>query len=164
MSIIGKWKEQLACIPNSQDFLPNSLQIRESQVHKSIDLSICSENTAKKLSLFVGVIQTYSDKTVTILKANATVGYPVHIVLLNYAKDLQRFLVDHGQTMIGLLPVSVSHFAAKTRDKDIAEACDGKMWRDCHSTYPRPFSNWKGHGKEMKIKILHTSIQLFLIH
>lgn len=57
---------------------------------------------------FMGMIQNYSDRTMTTLKANATVPHPVHVILLNFSEEFQRYLTYHIYTFVGLLPVSSS--------------------------------------------------------
>lgn len=87
---------------------------------KFIDLnSIRNENTDESFS-FLGMLQVYSDKTVTNLKAAATVAYAAHIVLLNFIKDFQMFLINRGHTIVEKLPVSVSQSAEETTDDDTA--------------------------------------------
>lgn len=53
----------------------------------------------------VGMVQVYTDRTVTALTSNAVVAYPVHVVLSNFTKTFLQFLVYHGYTFSGLLPV-----------------------------------------------------------
>lgn len=54
---------------------------------------------------FVGIVYVCTDKTATILKANATVAYSVHVILLNYTKEFCQYLIDHEHTFARLLPV-----------------------------------------------------------
>lgn len=71
------------------------------------------------------MIQAHSDKTDTTLKKNSTATYPVHIVLPNFIKDFQRFLIHHRHTIVGLFPVLAFVFLEETRDDDKAEGCGG---------------------------------------
>lgn len=52
------------------------------------------------------MVEVYSDETATTLKEKATVDYPVHEVLMNFTKELRQYLIDHGHTLAGVLPVS----------------------------------------------------------
>lgn len=97
--------------------------------------------------------QVYSHKIATTLKANATVAYPIHPFLLTFTKDFQRFLIDYGHTIPGLLLVLVPETASETRDNYAAEDCDGN-----HKKTIIPFSDdlyrtAKRYGREMKIEI-----------
>lgn len=48
----------------------------------------------------------YTNKTATILRSNAVVTRPVHVVLLDVAEEFRRHLINDGHTIVGLLPVS----------------------------------------------------------
>lgn len=88
-----------------------------SEVEKSIDFNaICNENVENGNPLFVGVMQLCSDNTATPSKTDATVAYPVHIVLLNFTKEYRRFLIDHGHILVGLLPVFASECNKEEND------------------------------------------------
>lgn len=65
-----------------------------------------NENDSSASFFFVGVLQLYSDKTATTLKANTIVAYHVHVVLLNFVEKFYLYLFDHGYTLVGLLPIS----------------------------------------------------------
>lgn len=54
------------------------------------------------------MVQIYSDRTATTLKGNGTVAYPVYIVLMNFIKDFQKFIINHEHKIVDLLPISVS--------------------------------------------------------
>lgn len=58
--------------------------------------------------LFFSMAQIYSNKTATILKANATVPYPIYLVLLNFQPKFLRFLSDIAQMLVGLPFVSAT--------------------------------------------------------
>lgn len=58
-----------------------------------------------KPTSFVGLVQIYSDKTATTLKANALIAYPIHAVLLNCSLRHRRYLIDNGYTLVVFLPV-----------------------------------------------------------
>lgn len=54
---------------------------------------------------FIGLVQIYTDKTVTTFKSNSLVAYPINVVFLNFKPRFRRFLIDNGYTLIGFLPV-----------------------------------------------------------
>lgn len=54
------------------------------------------------------MVQVYTHKTTTSLKANATEGHPVHIVVRNCAGTYRRNLIDHGHTFVGCFLVSTA--------------------------------------------------------
>lgn len=52
-----------------------------------------------------GMLQKYTDKTVTSLNANTVVSYPVHVKFLKFKNECCRYLIDSGHMLVGLLPV-----------------------------------------------------------
>ena len=54
---------------------------------------------------FIWMLQIYTDKTATTLKSQSLVGYPIHVTFLNVTIQFRRFLIDHGYTLVGFLPV-----------------------------------------------------------
>lgn len=67
----------------------------------------------------VKIVKVNTDKTASRCKTNATVPYPVHLVPLNVLKRFCRILIDHGYTLVALLPVSTSD-TADFEDRDAA--------------------------------------------
>lgn len=61
-----------------------------------------SENGDGEANSIVGMLQKYTDKTVTTFKASAIVAHPVHVVFLNFTKHFRWYLIDHGNTPVGL--------------------------------------------------------------
>lgn len=54
------------------------------------------------------------------LKANGTVAYPVHIVLLNFTKDFQKLLMNHRNSIGPPLQVLVSKSFEEIKDDNTA--------------------------------------------
>lgn len=73
----------------------------------SVD-SVLVESESDKKPRFAGMVQVYTDKTATTVKAFATVTYPVRVTLLNFTNELRRYLSDNGHTFAGLLLVSTA--------------------------------------------------------
>lgn len=71
---------------------------------------------------FSGLIQIYSDKTATSLKCSALVAYPVHVVWLNFTARQRRYLIDHGYTLVGFLPVGSEEGETVHGDSGIEES------------------------------------------
>lgn len=65
-------------------------------------------NELENVPSLVGVVQVYMNKTETTLMENAIVVHPVQVVLLNVIKELRRYSINHGETLSGLLPISVT--------------------------------------------------------
>lgn len=63
------------------------------------------------------------------LDANATVSYLVQIVLLNFSKDFQRFLINYGHAIVDFGLVSVCDSSEKTKGDDKAATCNGNVDR-----------------------------------
>lgn len=57
------------------------------------------DNPIEENAPFVGMVQVYTNKTATILKANAIVAHTGHIVLLNSDLKFCRYLIYHGHTL-----------------------------------------------------------------
>lgn len=57
----------------------------------------------------------HTNKTATILNADAVVTQPVHCVLLNVIKKFHRYLINHSHTLAGLIPVST--FSTEKHDR-----------------------------------------------
>lgn len=54
---------------------------------------------------FLLMAQVYSDKAVTSLKADGTVGCSVHVLVLNFTTEFQRLLMDGRYKFAGLIHV-----------------------------------------------------------
>lgn len=59
--------------------------------------------TSIKSCTLVGMVQVYSDNTATTLNTNMIVAYPVHVLLLNFTKEVCQLLMNFGHTLVGLL-------------------------------------------------------------
>lgn len=68
----------------------------------------------------VSVYSVYTDRTAKILKANATVTYPGHLVLLDVLKMFLRFLIHHGHTLVAFLPVAATKKITAPENKNAA--------------------------------------------
>lgn len=133
------------------------------RVQKLIELNaIWNENTEKENSAFICMTQVNSSETVTTIKANFTITYPVSIALLNFTKDFRRFLTNHRNTIVELLPVSVSETSQKTRDDYTAEDCDGNYGETIVPLTDDLYQAVKRHEGKTKIEILHTSMERIL--
>lgn len=60
------------------------------------------------------------------MEPNATVAYSIHIVLLNFIKNFQMFLIYREHEIVGLLLAFFSGSSEETKDDVKAEGCDGK--------------------------------------
>ena len=54
---------------------------------------------------FVGLLQIYSDKSMTSLRASSLPFYPIHCTLLNFKEHTRRMFISTQQTMVGHLSV-----------------------------------------------------------
>lgn len=70
--------------------------------------SVWDRSEDENKSCSVGVVQVYTDNTVTTLKANATVAYPVHVTHLYFTKEFCWYKIYYGDIIAGLLPVSTA--------------------------------------------------------
>lgn len=70
--------------------------------------SVWVNRESDEKSCFVGMVQVYTDKFATTLKANATVVYPVRVTLLSYTSEFCCYLAEHGHTFAKLQPVSAA--------------------------------------------------------
>lgn len=73
------------------------------------------ESKLKKRAIFVAMMEKYSDLTAVAVKTKATVSYIVHIFLLKFSNWYCRISIDHGRTLIVLLPVSTSEVCREDR-------------------------------------------------
>lgn len=55
------------------------------------------------------MVQVYTDKSVTAIKANAVLAYFVYVVLLKFTNDIFRFLIDYAYIFAGLHPVDTTN-------------------------------------------------------
>lgn len=75
---------------------------------------------------FVGMLPIYTDKTVSTLKTNTIVAYPVHVVFLCYTNRYHRYLIDWGHILVGLFLVST--LTDTSVEEDAYESVsDGKL-------------------------------------
>ena len=95
------------CVPAVQKHIMESISKEDTWRTKEK----CGEQS------FVGMVQLYSDKTCTSLKASALQFYPLHITLLNFSEDHRRKCISNGETNIAFLPVSFYRIAEGVRVK-----------------------------------------------
>ena len=57
---------------------------------------------------FAGIIQIYTDKSVTSMKASGFVFYPLHALLMNYNLSSRQRMITGGHTIVGYLPCEYS--------------------------------------------------------
>lgn len=50
---------------------------------------------------FLRLIQNYMNKTTTSLNCRALVAYAVHILWLSFTAKKRRYLINHGNTLVG---------------------------------------------------------------
>lgn len=65
-----------------------------------------SDNNDSRGKSFVVMLQLYTNKTVTYLKANAIVAYPIHAVFQSFKKQFRRYPIDQEHALVGLLLIS----------------------------------------------------------
>lgn len=109
---------------------------------------------------FVGLVQLYSDKTATTLKANALVAYPIHAVLLNFSLTHRRFLIDNGYTIVGFLPVGAGGYLDDEKDST-ENISDSTLGIEAHIPIPlKDYIRTASHkrGREEKMGNLHGAI------
>lgn len=64
-----------------------------------------SENLLRS---FPDLTASYSTRMARFLRFNSLVGYPAHLVWLDLTKRRRRYMIDHGQTLLRLLPVAAT--------------------------------------------------------
>lgn len=108
------------------------------------------------------MIQVYFGKTATTLKANATVAYPVHIVLLNFTKEYRRFFIENWYTLVRLSPI----FASKCNEAGFDnETIDGYYRYEEERVIPvndELHQPPKRHGRDTEMEILQGALQRIL--
>lgn len=67
-----------------------------------------SKKCCGALTILRRVEQVYINKTVLRLNGNTFVEYPIYLLLLNFSKKLSKFFIDHGHTVVALLPETTS--------------------------------------------------------
>ena len=68
-------------------------------------MSLAQESSSP--TFCVSLLQLFSDKTHTSLGSAAVVGYPVHLVLLNYDDSFREYCIRSGLSCVGFLPVEM---------------------------------------------------------
>lgn len=70
----------------------------------SVEFFWIDDQSTKKNS-FTALVQVSFDKSSTILRANKMVLHSVHVLVMNTALKLRRFLISNGILLVGFLPV-----------------------------------------------------------
>lgn len=100
----------------------------------------------------------YTDKTVTKLKAHATVACTVHTVLQKFTDQFRRYLVDHSHKYAGLL------FMCTAEKADCGEGGeDGN--KDIYKVVPSSYKLLSTSDKErrdVKLRVLHYTMEMIL--
>lgn len=69
---------------------------------------VWNESSHDESYSLLNMVEVYADKTATGLKASATVGYPVLVVLSYFNPNFRSHPIDHGNPLVGLLLVSTT--------------------------------------------------------
>lgn len=68
---------------------------------------------------FAGLIQVYLAKTATSFKFIALVAYPVYVIWLNCTERRRRYMITHGHTLLGFLPIGAVELRERDDDQDV---------------------------------------------
>lgn len=58
-----------------------------------------SKNDDSESNSFVGILELYTYRTVTLLRWNTTVAYPIHVLFQNFEELFRRLSIDHRHTL-----------------------------------------------------------------
>lgn len=106
------------------------------------------------------MVQVYTDKTVTALKANAAVTYPVHVVLSNSTKRAGLFLVSYRYTCTWLLTECTKDDEQDQQEKKIESRLGIELSIDSlFETFPFGMEN---DFRNMKLEVQHGAMQTVL--
>lgn len=56
---------------------------------------------------FIGILHTYTDKTVINLNSQSLGVYPIHVTIFNVSVQMTIFLIDHRNHLVGFIPVGL---------------------------------------------------------
>lgn len=73
------------------------------------------------MTCFIYMVQGYTDKTPSTLKANGIVGYRLHLTLLDFSREFRLYLLDDFHTLVGLLQDSTSELPNSQENIDLGE-------------------------------------------
>lgn len=110
---------------------------------------------------FIGMLQIYTDKTATTLKSQSLVGYPIHVTFLNVSVQLRRFLIDHGYTLVGFLPVGLQG-AHSDRDENNFSFSDHDHSEDHIVIDDHVPLTSSSQGRDHKMISLHKAMDMVL--
>lgn len=69
-----------------------------------------------------GLEQIYADKTATFLEFNALAIHAAHVVWLSFTKRQSRYMIDHGQNLLGCLLVGAGEVKEEDREQNVHES------------------------------------------
>ena len=106
---------------------------------ESVEFGLASfwKSESNRQPSFAGILQIYTDESVTSMKASGFVFYPLHALLMNYDLSSRRKLITGGHTIVGYLPCEYS------------SASNGG---DSSSVF--------GVNRDEKLRILHNAVQM----
>lgn len=117
------------------------------------------ESVFDKNTGVVRMVQVYSEKTTTTLKANAIVANPFQLFILNFSNCSYCFLVHREHTLLDLFSVSMS---GACHEHDAAEPERENELRLDEEVFPISdylTSSTTQKEKTFKLKVLHKPIQ-----
>lgn len=121
----------------------------------SID-SVWVKSEKNEKICFLGLVQVYTDKAGTTLKAYTTVSCSVHGTLLSFRKEFCFCLVKPGHSLAELLPLSIASqkgYENGSEDKNEDTAKIVPLWDKLPSTNFRK-------GREVKLLGLHEAMEI----
>lgn len=107
------------------------------------------------------MVQDFTDKPTTRLKANATVVYPVLVGVLDFNLDFRRYVIDHGHSFVHLSPVSTStsHENDEVEDRVGKRQLASSSVPPLHDLLP---ASMKRYARIRKFEDLHDSVRKIL--
>lgn len=84
-------------------------------------LAVWLDNKGTGIFSFQEMVQVYTAGRTVLLKAKATVAYPVHIVLLNSSRKYCQYLFNQCHTYVGFLLVSTFNQDPHSKIVDVTE-------------------------------------------
>lgn len=124
----------------------------KSEVLRSTNKIILGNGSLSgKNSSYAGMVKVYSDTTAATLKSNAILAYPVHGVLMNFSKEVHKYLIDHGYRLAGLLPVSTSGICTEEEEINKRGGIDLPPVLDVVPLYNYLPAGTNNYGRKLKL-------------